>query len=202
MTWKTYPVPTERLGDRDVGCGYHEIAHVGFWGLRMFELRAIRDSLSERGPTGTLRKVAERLGMVAPVSKQAGGAASGASHADEALGLALGEWVEVKSAEEIRNTLDTRGMFRGLFFMDEMWKYCGQRFRVLKRMENLMVERTGTMRSIKNTVLLEGTTCDGSAHGNCDATCQHLWREVWLRRVDAPQDHVATGVATIEAERQ
>lgn len=65
-------------------------------------------------------------------------------------------------------------------------KYCGGRFRVLKRMERLLVERTGTMRNLKDTVLLEGTTCDGSAHEGCDATCQHLWRELWLRRVDGP----------------
>lgn len=93
----------------------------------------------------------------------------------------------MKSAQEIRDTLDSRGMFRGLSFMDEMWKYCDRRFRVLKPMKRLMIERTGTMRDVKNTVLLEGTDCDGSAHQHCDATCQHLWREVWLRRVDGGQ---------------
>jgi hypothetical protein len=31
-----------------------------------------------------------------------------------------GEWVQVKSADEIRETLDARGMVRGLRFMDEM----------------------------------------------------------------------------------
>jgi hypothetical protein len=35
--------------------------------------------------------------------------------------------------------------------------------------------------------LLEGTVCDGSAHEGCDATCQHMWREVWLRRVEEPE---------------
>ena len=155
--------------------------------MRLFELRAVRDSLSQRGFLGTLRKIAERFGWIAPASHEAGADAPRVRHDDEVLGLVPGEWVEVKSAEEIRETLDRRGMFRGLYFMDEMWKYCGQRFRMLKRMERLMVERTGTMRSIEDTVLLDGTTCDGSAHEACDATCQHLWREVWLRRVSGPE---------------
>jgi hypothetical protein len=174
-----------------MGCGYHEISHVGFLGVRLFELRAVRDSLQERGLAGTSRKIAEKLGLVAPARTEAGAASRRISNAEEVLGLVPGEWVEVKSAEEIRGTLDRKGMFRGLFFMDEMWKYCGKRFRVLKRMERLMVERTGTMRSIKNTVLLDGTLCDGAAHENCDAMCQHLWREVWLRRVEGPEASAA-----------
>ena len=195
MAWKTYPSRKERLGDRDVGCGYHEISHVGFWGLRMFELRAVRDSFAQRGVGGTLHKIAERVGWTAPASSPHDAGAQRAGRADDALNLLPGEWVEVKSAEEIRGTLDRKGMFRGLYFMDEMWKYCGHRFRVLKRMERLMVERTGTMRRIKNTVLLEGTTCDGSAHQGCDATCQHLWREVWLRRAAGPEEAGATADA-------
>ena len=169
---------------RDVGCGYHELSHVGFWGRRMLDVRAVRDSIAHRGAAGTLRRMGEKLGWIAPV--RTGRDAPKPARADEVLGLQPGEWVEVKSAEEIRGTLDWRGMFRGLYFMDEMWRYTGQRFRVLKRMERFMVERTGAMRTIKNTVLLDGTVCDGAAHENCDATCQHLWREVWLRRVDGP----------------
>lgn len=101
----------------------------------------------------------------------------------EVLALRPAEWVEVRSVAEIRATLDARGCFRGLYFMDEMWSYCDRRFQVLKRMDRLMVESTGRMRTIKNTVLLDGTSCDGSAHKGCDASCQHLWREIWLRRV-------------------
>ena len=172
---------------RDGGCGYHELSYVGFWGRRRLDVRVVRDSIAHRGVAGTLRKVGEKLGWIAPaVPSRDSVEAQQARLADEVLGLQPGEWVEVKSAEEIRDTLDWRGMVRGLYFMDEMWRYCGQRFRVLKRMEHLMVERTGAMRTIKNTVLLDGTVCDGAAHDGCDATCQHMWREVWLRRVDGP----------------
>ena len=187
MAKNANPAPKTGPGSKDAGCGYHEVSYVGFWSRRLLDLRVVRESVAHRGVAGTLRKVGERLGWLAPVpvSRDAA-AAQPVSRADEVLGLQPGEWVEVKSAEEIRATLDWRGMARGLYFMDEMWRYCGQRFRVLKRMERLMVERTGDMRTIKNTVLLEGTVCDGAAHQNCDATCQHLWREVWLRRVDGP----------------
>jgi hypothetical protein len=148
----------------------------------------LQDSIEHRGLAGTLRKSAERLNLIPPATTTATSAvALEAGRAASALGLQPGEWVEVKSAEEIRDTLDRRGMFRGLYFMDEMLRYAGQRFRVLKRMERLMVERTGVMRTIKDTVLLEGTVCDGVAHANCDATCQHMWREVWLRRTDGPE---------------
>ena len=187
MAGNTNTAPQPRRDTKDAGCGYHEISYVGFWSRRALNLRVVRESIAYRGVGGTLRKAAERLGLLAPVAAPAeADPVRKAARAEEALGLQPGDWVEVKSAEEIRATLDWRGMVRGLYFMDEMWRYCGQRFRVLKRMERLMVERTGEMRKIKNTVLLDGTVCDGASHENCDATCQHLWREVWLRRVDGP----------------
>jgi hypothetical protein len=171
---------------RDARCGYHELSRIGFWSQRLVDLRVLRVSLAHRGVARTLRKVGETAGLMAPASRSAGFSVASRFHpAEVVLDLQPGEWVEVKSGEEIRETLDRRGMFRGLYFMDEMWHYPGRRFRVLKRMERLMVERTGVMRSIQNTVLLEGVACDGSAHDSCDATCMHMWRELWLRRVDS-----------------
>lgn len=106
--------------------------------------------------------------------------------ADESLGLTPGELVEVKSPEEIRATLDDRGMYKGLYFMGEMWQHCGRRFTVLQPVRRIMVETTGELRDgIRNTLLLDDCCCDGSSNGDCEAHCFHLWREVWLRRVDA-----------------
>jgi hypothetical protein len=103
------------------------------------------------------------------------------------LGLAPGEEVVVRSEAEVRSTLDGAGKHRGLYFMDEMWRYCGQRFTVLKPVERIFVEATGELRTgIRDTVLLAGVQCDGSAHQECDGTCYHLWREAWLERVAAP----------------
>ncbi len=173
------------------GCAYHELAKGSRSGAAA---RRLRDSLENHGLGGTVRKVGEKLHVVEPLPPlESDVALWKVRRDDEVLGLRAGELVEVKSADEIRETLDSRGMNRGLFFMLEMWNFPGRRFRVLKRMDRLMVEATGTMRSIKNTVLLEGTTCDGTAHEGCEASCHHMWREVWLRRV--PDGDVAKSSA-------
>ena len=100
------------------------------------------------------------------------------------LDLKSGELVEVKSKEEILATLDSMGRNRGLYFTPEMVKHCGRRFRVLKRVDKMVNEKTGEMRKIANTVLLDGSNCDGKAHGGCQRFCYCLWREIWLRRVN------------------
>jgi hypothetical protein len=46
--------------------------------------------------------------------------------------LNVGEWVEVRSKEEILRTLDHNGRLDGMPFMPEMFQFCGQRFRVYK----------------------------------------------------------------------
>jgi len=99
------------------------------------------------------------------------------------LNLRPGELVEVKSREEILATLDRRGRNRGLSFTAEMLKFCGGRYRVLKRVDRMIVEKTGRLREIANTVILEGVTCDGSDHDGCPRNCYCLWREIWLKRV-------------------
>ena len=104
-----------------------------------------------------------------------------------ALNLQPGELVEVKTKEEILTTLDSRGRNRGLEFTPEMLKYCGGRYCVLKRLDKMINERTGKMRQIANTVILDGVTCDGKAHGGCQRTCYCLWREIWLKRVECYQ---------------
>ena len=48
------------------------------------------------------------------------------------LGLKVGELVEVRSAEEIRATLDENGELDGLPFMPEMLAFCGRRLTVHK----------------------------------------------------------------------
>jgi len=102
----------------------------------------------------------------------------------KALNLQPGELVEVLSEKEIFSTLDSEGKLKGLRFTPEMRKYCGKRFRVYKRLEKIILETTGELRTIKTpTVILEGVFCDGEAHGGCDRSCFCFWREAWLRRV-------------------
>jgi len=44
----------------------------------------------------------------------------------EKLNLKAGEWIEVRSREEILSTLDDRGCHQKTPFMPEMLQYCGK----------------------------------------------------------------------------
>ena len=100
--------------------------------------------------------------------------------------LRVGNYVEVRSAQEIMATLDSEGCLEDLPFMPEMLDYRGKRFRVFKRVDKIidMVNRTG-LRRMSRTVLLQDLRCDGQAHGGCQAGCQLQWKEAWLWRVSA-----------------
>ena len=98
----------------------------------------------------------------------------------ESLHLQPGEWVEVKSREEIEATLDVHGKTRGLAFVAEQSLYCGKRYRVARRVDRMIQENTGEMRDLKDTVALEEVTCMGLApQRRCPRGCFHLWRESW-----------------------
>lgn len=102
---------------------------------------------------------------------------------DEVLGLQPGEWVQVKSEAQILATLDASGRHRGLAFLPEMSRYCGRRFRVFKRIERIFLEESKQIRTLRNTVLLEGAHCGGAGFG-CDKACFLYWREAWLTRCE------------------
>jgi hypothetical protein len=114
------------------------------------------------------------------------------------LGLRAGEWVEVRSKDEILATLDENGRLDGLPFMPEMVGFCGKRFRVWKRAHKTCdtVNKTGGRR-VAAAVHLENLRCDGSGHDGCEAACLIFWKEAWLRRVDSSLPApVPVGVAT------
>jgi hypothetical protein len=103
---------------------------------------------------------------------------------NNALYLQPGEWVQVKSIEEISQTLDEKKNYRGLYFMPEMENFCGKKFKVFKRVEVIKLESTGEVRKLKSpTVFLEGVYCNGERHYRCDRACFHFWKEVWLKRI-------------------
>jgi len=100
--------------------------------------------------------------------------------------LRIGDWVEVRSKEEILRTLDNSGRLDGMPFMPEMLQYCGQRFRVHKLAHKTCDYTTPypyRTRRLERTVHLE-TRCDGAAHGGCQAGCLLYWKDSWLKRVD------------------
>jgi hypothetical protein len=101
------------------------------------------------------------------------------------LNLQPGEWVEVRSMDEISVTLDKDGKYKGLYFMPEMEKFCGKNFKVFKKAEIIKLESTGEVRKLKSpSIFLEGVYCNGERHEGCDRACFHFWREAWLKRID------------------
>jgi hypothetical protein len=111
--------------------------------------------------------------------------------ATECLNLQPGEWVEVKSMPEIIETLNHRGLNRGLMFSTDMRLLSGQRRRVKGRLDKIIVDGTGKMRDLRNTVYLEDSTCGCSYMGfgmdGCSRRELTYWREIWLRRCDGPK---------------
>ena len=77
----------------------------------------VRASIWERIAESLLRPGGERPAVGGPAS----------------MPLSVGDWVEVRSKEEILATLDKNGRLEEMPFMPQMFQYCGQRFQVHKR---------------------------------------------------------------------
>jgi hypothetical protein len=94
------------------------------------------------------------------------------------------EWVQVRSKEEILQTLDKSGQLEGLPFMPEMEEFCGRRFRVFKRAHKTCDPPNGLGgRRMVHAVHLAELRCSGAAHGGCQARCLLFWKDAWLKRV-------------------
>ena len=100
------------------------------------------------------------------------------------LNLQPGEFVQVKSRQEIFATLDKKNRNRGLLFDSEMLKYCGGTYRVAKRVNQIVDEKNGKMLRMKSScIILDGSACAADYHKLCPRAIYHYWREGWLRRV-------------------
>ena len=108
------------------------------------------------------------------------------------LGLQPGDWVEVKSREELKEALTPEGRNRGLWFDWEMERYCGGRYRVRRRVTRFIDDRNRKMVVLKtDAVTLDGVTCTGefsSRRWFCPRAVYPYWRESWLKRVEAPAE--------------
>jgi hypothetical protein len=112
-----------------------------------------------------------------------------------------GQLVEVRSAEEIMATLDENGELDSLPFMPEMLQYCGQRLRV-GRVANKAcdtINKTG-MRRMEDAVHLLGIRCDGSQHGDCQASCLIYWKTAWIRAVEGAADAEMPATVAMHAD--
>jgi hypothetical protein len=98
----------------------------------------------------------------------------------------VGDWVEVRSLEEILPTLDSTGCLDGMPFMPEMQQFCGRRFQVYKSAhkgcDTVMPVRS---RWFDDAVHLP-TRCDGQGHDGCQAGCLLYWKTAWLKPADGP----------------
>ncbi|MGA2862762.1 MAG: hypothetical protein ABSF31_13565 [Steroidobacteraceae bacterium] len=103
----------------------------------------------------------------------------------ESLNLQPGEWVQVKTKEEIRHTLDISGMNRGLRFTSDMLSDCGKTYRVLSRLEKMIHEPKRKLITLRDTVILDYSVCKGChiIKGGCPRENFNFWREIWLRRI-------------------
>ena len=105
---------------------------------------------------------------------------------EQGIGLKAGEWVQVRSKEEILATLDANGRLDEMPFMPEMLKYCGARMMVGKRAHKTCDPALGIGgRKMANTVICPNIRCNGAAHDGCEAGCLIFWKDAWLKRIDA-----------------
>lgn len=103
------------------------------------------------------------------------------------LGLKPGDWVRVRSAEEIRATLNPFKELRGCAFLEEMYGYCGTVQRVFRVVERFLDERDYKVKKSRGIILLEGAHCSGTVvYGRCDRACLLFWREEWLEKIEDP----------------
>lgn len=105
------------------------------------------------------------------------------------LDLAVGEWVEVKSHEQVRATLTENNVNRGMRFDPEMTPFCGGRYQVAARVERLIDERTGRMIPMRSPcIVLRGVVCQSEYSDGrifCPRAIPPYFREIWLNRVAA-----------------
>lgn len=112
------------------------------------------------------------------------------------LNLQPGEFVRVKSYEEILATLSTENTNRGLYFDAEMVPFCGGIFRVRSRVDYFIDEKAGFMRTMKTpAIILENVWCRARFSNRrlfCPRAIYPWWREAWLERApEATEESVA-----------
>ena len=101
--------------------------------------------------------------------------------------LHAGDWVEVRTKDEILGTLDESGRLDGMPFMPQLFQYCGKRFRVYKRAhktcDTIVWNWDSPGRKLPDGIHLN-LRCDGKAYGGCQAACLIFWKEAWLKPCD------------------
>ncbi len=114
-----------------------------------------------------------------------------------------GEVVQARSQGEILATLDADGTLDGLPFKAEMSDFCGRRFRISRRVEKTCVEVGCGNYDIRefgadDVVFVEGLGCTAAGHDGCQRACMLLWKDAWLRSVEAGAPSAAAGGGAVD----
>jgi len=109
----------------------------------------------------------------------------------------VGDWVEVRSKEEILRSLDSKGQLDGMPFMPEMLQFCGQTFPVYKS-GHKSCDPDLFSRRIEDSAHIQAR-CDGSAHGGCQAGCLLTWKAAWLKPAE-PNASSASSLVQLGAQ--
>lgn len=114
----------------------------------------------------------------------------------DVLDLSPGDLVEVKSHDAILNTLDKSNKNRGMSFDVEMVRFCGNRYKVLRRVEQIINEKNGRMMDMKTPcIILDGVFCCSEFSEKrlfCPRSIYSYWREAWLKRVEQDGEQTST----------
>ena len=114
----------------------------------------------------------------------------------QSLKLMAGEWVLVRSKEEILATLDRKGQLEELPFMPQMFQYCGQKVRVIKRAHRLCDTQFQTDgRAMNDAVVLKACAATAELRW-LRMGCVLIWKEAWLRRADEAAGISGTALTT------
>jgi hypothetical protein len=98
--------------------------------------------------------------------------------------LRPGDKVIVRSAAEIRATLNDQFMHRGLWFEPDMMKHCGHRYEVQAEVRKLIDIVTGEMLVMKTPAyVLRDVHFSGERQLFNSQYEPLFWRSIWLRRV-------------------
>lgn len=110
----------------------------------------------------------------------------GKSRKDKKFQFKAGDFVRVRSAEIISQTFDNFSKLDGCLFMNQMWQYCEQKFKVSKVVKNFFDEHRYKMYKTRAPLyILGGIICNGITEAfdyRCDRSCYLLWHEEWLEK--------------------
>jgi hypothetical protein len=124
---------------------------------------------------------------------------AGAPTPSSNLNLQPGDIVRVKTHDEILQTVTSENLNRGMHWDAELVPYCGGTYKVLKRVNRLVDEKTGKMLNMKTPcIVLDSVVCQARYSASrmlCPKAMYPYWREVWLERAGVPAEQHAHSVA-------